>query len=107
MHLLRKKVVRANHDPYVTKTLRKAIMKRPNLQKIYFKKKTADSLKKYKKQKNYYSRLYKKERNKFFSNLDSSKIYVTIKHFGKLFNLFFLKSEKLQTKLLLWMKMKH
>ena len=41
----------------------------------------SESLKKYKKQKNYCSRLYKKERKKFFS--------VTIKHSGKLVNLFF------------------
>ena len=36
---LKKKVIRANHAPCVTKSLRKAIMKRSNLQKIYFKKK--------------------------------------------------------------------
>ena len=53
--------------------LRKAIMERSNLGNIYFKK-TPESLKKYKKQENYCSRLYKKERKKFFSNLDSSKI---------------------------------
>ena len=35
---LKKKVIRANHAPYVTKSLRKSIMKRSNLQKIYFKK---------------------------------------------------------------------
>ena len=35
---LKKKVIRANHAPYVTKSLRKAIIKRSNLQKIYFKK---------------------------------------------------------------------
>ena len=30
----KKKVIRANHAPYVSKSLRKAIMKRSNLQKI-------------------------------------------------------------------------
>ena len=71
---LKKKVIRANHAPYVMKSLRKAIIKRSNLQMIYLKKKTPESYKKYKKQKNYCSRLYKKERKKFFSNLNSSKI---------------------------------
>ena len=33
---LKKKVIRANHAPYVTKSLKKAIMKRSNLQKICF-----------------------------------------------------------------------
>ena len=49
---IKKKVVRANHAPYVTKALRKAIMKRSHLQKIYLKKRTQESFKKYKKQKN-------------------------------------------------------
>ena len=45
---LNKKVARANHAPYITKNLRKAIMKRSYLEKVYFKKKTPDSLKKLK-----------------------------------------------------------
>ena len=47
-------------------------MRRSNLQTIYFKKRTPESLKKYKKQKNYCSKLYKKERKAFFSNLNPS-----------------------------------
>ena len=35
---LKKKVLRANHALYVTKALRKAIMKRSYLEKLYFKK---------------------------------------------------------------------
>ena len=42
---LRKKVC-ANHASYITKTLRKAIMKYSYLEKVYFKKKTPDSFKK-------------------------------------------------------------
>ena len=45
---IKKKVIRANHAPYVTKALRKAIMKRSQLEKIYFKKRTQESFKKYK-----------------------------------------------------------
>ena len=33
---LKKKVIRANHAPNITKSLRKSIIKRSNLQKIYF-----------------------------------------------------------------------
>ena len=69
---VKKKVVRANHAKYISKPLRKAIMKRSYLEKIYLKKKTTQSLEKYKKQKNYCSRLYKKERKKFFNNLNTS-----------------------------------
>ena len=54
---LKKEILRANHGPYVTKALRKAIMKRSYLEKLYFKKKTTESLKKYKKHRNFCSRL--------------------------------------------------
>ena len=59
---------------YVTEALRKAIMKRSQLEKIYFKKRTQESFKKYKKQKNYCSRLYKRDGKSFFESIDSSKI---------------------------------
>ena len=59
--LIKNKVIRANHACYVTKALRKAIMKRSRLEKIYLKKRTQESFKNYKKQKNYCSRLYKRE----------------------------------------------
>ena len=54
------------------KTLRKAIMRRSDLQKKYFKKRTDQPLRAYKKQKNYCSRLYKKERKRFFNGLNIS-----------------------------------
>ena len=50
-----------------------------------------ESLKKCKKQKSYCSRLYEKERKKFFSNLNLSKIYDN-KIFWKIIQTFF--SEK-------------
>ena len=68
----KKKILRANHSSYVSKALRKAIMKRSYLEKLYFKNRTENSLKTYKKQKNYCSRLYKKERKELFSNLNPS-----------------------------------
>ena len=71
---VKKKLLRANHAPYITKTLRKAIMRRSNLQTKYFKTRTPESLKKYRKQKNYCRRLYKKEHKTFFSNLKVSNI---------------------------------
>ena len=41
-------------------------MERSYLEKIYFKKATTESLKKYKKHKNFCGRLYQKERKKYF-----------------------------------------
>ena len=102
---VKKKLLRANHALYVTKSLRKAIMRRSNLQTKYFKTRTPESLKKYRKQKYYCSRLYKKEHKTFFNNLKVSNITAK-KHFGKIFNPFFLKMVRLQTKLHLWGIMK-
>ena len=45
-------------------------MKRSALETLHLKKKTKQTLLAYKKQKNYCSRLYKKERKAFFNNLD-------------------------------------
>ena len=61
-------------------------MKRSQLENIYRKTLTEKSLKEYKKQNNYISRLYKKERNIFFNSLNSSvisdnqKFWKTVKH---------------------------
>ena len=51
-HAPRKKnILRANHLSYVSKALRKTTMKRSYLEKLYFKMRTENSLKTYKKQK--------------------------------------------------------
>ena len=71
---LKKKLLCANNPPYVIKALREAIIKRSYLEKLCFRKKIAESLKKYKKHKNFCSRLYKKERKKYFDILDVNKI---------------------------------
>ena len=57
---MQKKLIRANQAPYMTKALRKAIMRTSELETKYFKLKANDTLKAYKKQKNYSSRLYRK-----------------------------------------------
>ena len=49
-------------------------MKRSYLENLYFKKPTPESMKKYKQHKNFCSKLYKKERRKYFESLDPSKI---------------------------------
>ena len=81
--LMKNKLVKANQAPYMTKALRKAIMRRSELETKHFKLKTNDTLKAYKKQENYCSRPYKKERKKFFENLNLSFLLLKIKIFGK------------------------
>ena len=50
---LKKKLVRANEAPYITKTLRKAIMRRSQLENKYRKQRTRENKTLYKKQKNF------------------------------------------------------
>ena len=76
---MKKKVLRANDKPYMTKALRKAIMRRSALKNKYLKNKSEESLKAFKKQKNFTKRLAKKERVKYFANLDLNKYTDNIK----------------------------
>ena len=71
----------------MTKALRKAIMKRSELESKYVKNKTNENLKSYKKQRNFCSKLYKKERKKYYERLDlnnvtdNKKFWKTVKPF--------------------------
>ena len=76
----KQKVVRANDKPFMTKLLRKAIMRRSFLKNKYQKLRTEDSHALYKKQKNYTKRLLKKEQIKYWGNLDLKK-YLDNKRF--------------------------
>ena len=76
---MKKKVLRANDKPFMTKALRKAIMRRSALKNRYLKNKTDESLKEFKKQKNYTRRLARREKIKYFANLDLNKYTDNIK----------------------------
>ena len=83
--LLKKKGLKANPASYVSKSMRKAIMRRPYPENVGFKKKTGKSLIAYKNKKNYCNKFYKKERKKFFKKLnpffinDSKLFWKTVK----------------------------
>ena len=57
----------------MTKALRKYIATRSRLENRYHKDKTGESLRDYRKQKNFCSRLYKKEKKKYYSSVDVKK----------------------------------
>ena len=71
---LKKKFIRVNHAPYMTKNLLKAIMKRSQLENKYISNSKVKNINKYKKHKNFCSKIYKKERKKFYSQLDIKNI---------------------------------
>ena len=70
-------------------------MKRSYFGNVYFKKKPPDSLTKFKKQSNYYRKLLKKDRNKYFESLNPRMISDNNIFFGKAYNLFSLKNKRL------------
>ena len=71
---IKTKLLRANHKPYVTKAMRKAIMKRSELASKYRRSPTDENLNAWKKHKNYCSNLYKKERKNYYESLDMNNL---------------------------------
>ena len=57
---IKTKVTRGNQAPYITKAYRKAVIKRPQLKTKYLKNSALENFNKFRKQKNFCSRLYKK-----------------------------------------------
>ena len=76
------KYLRANEVSYMTKTLRKAIMTRSRLDNKYQKTMSPVHKLNFKKHNNYYNRLYKKERKKYYESLNLRLL--TIRNFGTL-----------------------
>ena len=84
---IKKKFLRANEVPYMTKALKKAIMTRSRLENRYYKSKSMIDKINYKRQKKYCMRLYKRERKTYYNNLDlksitdNKKFWATLKPF--------------------------
>lgn len=72
---MKMKTLRANQVPYMTKPLRKAIMRRSYLENRYFEQKTPECWAAYKKQRNYCSRLYKKRKEKVLCKFEYYKYH--------------------------------
>ena len=70
----KKKYVRANQAPFITKTLNKEIMKRSLLRKKFLNTKSDIDRKAYNKQPNYVVSPLRKEKKDFHGNLDISKV---------------------------------
>ena len=85
---LRKKFLRVNHAPYIAKTLRKVIMHRSQPETKYLKTKTQTNLKLYKKHKHFCSKLFKRERRKYYESLDMKNVLGS-KEFWKTMRPFF------------------
>ena len=69
----KKKYVRANQAPFITKTLSKEIMKRSRLRNKFLNTKSDIDKKVYNEQRNYVASLFRKKKD-FYGNLDISKV---------------------------------
>ena len=82
----------------MTRALRKAMMRRSQLESKYLKTKSELDKTNFKKQKNFVSRFYKKERTKYFKNLDL-KSFLENKKFWKNVKPFFSEKGSIRHKL--------
>ena len=87
---LKQKIMRFNNSPFMTKALRKAIMRRSKLKNLYNKNRTIFSWGNYKSQRNYCVNLLRRSKINYFKNLnmkdltDNKKFWRSIKpYFSK------------------------
>ena len=82
---MKKKFVRANHAPFMTKSLRKAIMLCSKLRHRYNKSRTSENLNNCREQRNLCVKLFKSAKKDYYSNLninritDNKKFWKTVK----------------------------
>ena len=81
------KMLRYNKNPFMNKSLRKAIMKRSKLKNEFNKNSSAEDWKSYKKQRNFCLKLLRQAKEKYFNNLSVSKYLIT-QRFGNQLNHF-------------------
>ena len=72
--LIKKKYIRANEAPFMSKELHKAIMKRSRLRNKFLKHRTDTNKKNYNTQKNLCKKLLKNTKKSYFENFDTKKI---------------------------------
>ena len=70
---IKSKALRGNHQPYVSKSLRTAIMKRSQLKNVANKTKSIDDINRYKKQRNYVVNLNRRSKKSFFVKIGTTQ----------------------------------
>ena len=71
---LKKKKIRYNHQVFMSKSLRKAIMKRSKLRNTFNKNRFSENWQNYKRQRNICSNILKSAKKTFFENLNINEI---------------------------------
>ena len=97
---IKKRNVRANDKPFMTRALRKAIMLRSRLRNKYNEDQTAENWNKFRKQRNSCVKLFRKEKRNYYNNLDISLV-TDNKKFWKTVKPFFSEKSQSQDKIIL------
>ena len=71
---VKKKYLRANNSPFMTKQLRKMIMNRSRCKNAYFKNKTLENWEKYRKLRNECVKLTRKVKREYFENININSV---------------------------------
>ena len=71
---IKRKYVRVNEAPFMTKELHKAIMKRSRLRNKFLKDRTENNQKNFKHQRNFCKKLLRTTKKSYYSNLDIKKV---------------------------------
>ena len=71
---IKQKLLRGNQQPFMSKDLSKAFMHRSKLKNLYNKHPSEDNEIRYKRQRNYCVNLLRREKMKYYNNLDLSVI---------------------------------
>ena len=97
---MKKKILRHNQSPFMTRDLRKAIMTRSRLKNAFNKKRTKQSWEKYKKQRNFVVKLLRRTKYEYFNKIDIKNL-ADNKTFWKTIKPFFNNSNKNSNKIFL------
>ena len=97
---IKKKYVRANDKPFMTRALRKATMLRSRLRNKYNEDRTAENWNNFRKQRNSCVKLFRKEKRNYYNNLDISLV-TDNKKFWKTVKPFFSDKSQSQNKIVL------
>ena len=97
---IKKKIIRANNSPFMTKNLRKLIMQRSRSKNTFYKNKTPENWEKYRVLRNECVKLTKKVKREYYENLDT-KIVKDNKLFWKTVKPFFTNKGKQNTKIII------
>ena len=71
---IKKKYIRANNAPFMNKTLSKAVMTRSRIRNRYLRNLSVINKNEYKRYRNFCDGLFRKEKRRFYENIDTNKI---------------------------------